>query len=167
MQRRWDVWGDDSEDFKPDRWISPKPDNTNSASVGTTDAINAHLKDLTHVANPFAFVPFNAGPRMCLGMSFALSECMYTLVRMLQKFEGLEIDQSKQVIPPHVSQLDATSGRQSQERCWPRASLTLYVEVCMMLPSPRSESPVTEVLGRPMDPTYWGGSRRLIPVTPS
>jgi len=133
MHRRRDVWGDDSEDFEPDRWINPKLYKTDS-TVATMDGANTRLKEFAVVANRFAFVPFNAGPRLCLGLSFALAECMYTLVRMLQKFDGFEIDESKQVMPPHFSQPDVGSNRRSQERCWPRASLTLYVEVCAMLP---------------------------------
>jgi hypothetical protein len=134
MQRRKDVWGDDAEEFKPDRWINPKPYNTDPTAIPTPDTANAHLRDLTHLANPFAFVPFNAGPRICLGMSFALAECMYTVVRMLQTFEALEIDESKQVISPHASQPDDMSSRQPRDKCWPRASLTLYIEVCTILP---------------------------------
>ena len=134
MQRRKDVWGDDAEDFNPDRWINPKPHNKDSATTPTSDAANAYLRDLTHVANPFAFVPFNAGPRICLGMSFALAECMYTVVRMMQTFQNLEIDESKQVLPPHASQPDGMSSWRSRERCWPRASLTLYIQVCAILP---------------------------------
>lgn len=45
IHRRKDLWGDDAEDFKPERWFADE-----SKKV--------------HVSNPFAFIPFNGGPRM-------------------------------------------------------------------------------------------------------
>lgn len=47
-QRRKDIWGDDADEFVPERWIDVD-----------------RLKDIT--ADPFRFVPFNAGPRICPG----------------------------------------------------------------------------------------------------
>ncbi|KAI0321298.1 cytochrome P450 [Amylostereum chailletii] len=47
MHRRTDLWGPDALTFDPDRWLDDR------------------LKILT--ANPFIFLPFNAGPRICLG----------------------------------------------------------------------------------------------------
>jgi len=40
-----DLWGDDAEEFNPDRWIDP-------------ERIAQQNK------NPFMFLPFNAGPRI-------------------------------------------------------------------------------------------------------
>ena len=39
-------------------------------------------------SNPYgwAYVPFNDGPRACLGQDFALMEVSYTIVRLLQAF---------------------------------------------------------------------------------
>lgn len=48
MHRRKDLWGPDAEVFDPERWI----DKERLASF---------------VADPFKFLPFNAGPRICLG----------------------------------------------------------------------------------------------------
>ncbi|KAI4125952.1 MAG: hypothetical protein LQ338_004008 [Usnochroma carphineum] len=36
------------------------------------------------------YIPFNAGPRVCIGQGFAKTEIAYTVVRMVQRFEGLE-----------------------------------------------------------------------------
>lgn len=64
MHRRKDIWGDDALDFKPDRWKGRK--------VG------------------WEFLPFNGGPRICLGQQFALTEAGYVIVRLLQKYDGIE-----------------------------------------------------------------------------
>ncbi|MCJ1469479.1 hypothetical protein MMC07_008112 [Pseudocyphellaria aurata] len=36
------------------------------------------------------YIPFNAGPRICVGQNFALTEMGYTVVRILQRFERLD-----------------------------------------------------------------------------
>ncbi|KAK8011101.1 Cytochrome P450 monooxygenase alt2 [Apiospora arundinis] len=45
----------------------------------------------------FHYVPFNGGPRICIGQQFALTEAGFVVVRMLQEFdaiEGLDLDNS-------------------------------------------------------------------------
>lgn len=39
---------------------------------------------------PWYFIPFNGGPRICIGQQFATIEMRYTLVRILQAFEGIQ-----------------------------------------------------------------------------
>ena len=39
---------------------------------------------------PWQYIPFNGGPRICIGQQFALTEMGYTIVRLLQRFEKLE-----------------------------------------------------------------------------
>ncbi|KAJ6445306.1 cytochrome P450 alkane hydroxylase [Purpureocillium lavendulum] len=39
---------------------------------------------------PWHYVPFNGGPRICIGQNFALTEMAFTLVRLLQKYERVE-----------------------------------------------------------------------------
>ncbi|KAF9889903.1 hypothetical protein FE257_006775 [Aspergillus nanangensis] len=39
---------------------------------------------------PWTYLPFNGGPRVCIGQQFALTEMAYTLVRLLQRFERME-----------------------------------------------------------------------------
>jgi cytochrome P450 len=36
---------------------------------------------------PWTYIPFNGGPRICIGQQFALTEIAYTIVRLLQRFE--------------------------------------------------------------------------------
>jgi len=38
----------------------------------------------------WTYIPFNGGPRICVGQQFALTEMGYTLVKLFQRFEGLE-----------------------------------------------------------------------------
>lgn len=36
------------------------------------------------------YIPFNGGPRICIGQQFALTEMSYSLVRLFQEFEAVE-----------------------------------------------------------------------------
>ena len=73
MHRRKDLWGDDAEEFRPDRWMDPQmPLNA--------DSINSS----------WGYLPFNGGPRVCLGQDFGLVEASYAIVRILQTFPRLE-----------------------------------------------------------------------------
>lgn len=38
----------------------------------------------------WTYVPFNCGPRICIGQQFALTEMAYTVVRILQQFSNVE-----------------------------------------------------------------------------
>ena len=58
MQRREDLWGKDALEFKPERWLDPKS-----------------LKQIS--SDPFKFIPFSAGPRICLGQNFAYNEASF------------------------------------------------------------------------------------------
>jgi cytochrome P450 len=66
MHRRKDIYGPDAEDFRPERWL----DGTLQPRWG--------------------FLPFNGGPRICIGQRFALTEVEYVVVRMVQEFRTLE-----------------------------------------------------------------------------
>ncbi|KAL4880686.1 cytochrome P450 [Aspergillus karnatakaensis] len=59
--RRKEIWGEDAEEFRPGRWETLKPG--------------------------WEYLPFNGGPRVCLGQLFAVTEVGYVLVRILQRFE--------------------------------------------------------------------------------
>jgi len=63
MHRRKDHYGADAEEFKPERWIG---------------------KD--GLRPGWEYLPFNGGPRICLGQQFALTEASYTTARLLQHF---------------------------------------------------------------------------------
>ncbi|KAF8962912.1 cytochrome P450 monooxygenase CYP63 [Flammula alnicola] len=109
-QRNPALWGEDADEFDPDRWIDP-------------DRI------AKFVANPTMFTPFSAGPRICLGQNYAYNEMSYFLVRLLQQFDRFTLAsefQPEGSLPP--AEWKHRKGRQSFERIWPSAALTLYVK---------------------------------------
>lgn len=61
---RRSFYGDDAKEFKPDRWEGLRPG--------------------------WNYIPFNGGPRICLGQQYALTEASYVVIRLLQHFEDIE-----------------------------------------------------------------------------
>lgn len=68
LHRRKDIWGADADQYNPDRWEGRK--------------------------SGWEYIPFNGGPRICLGKQFALIEAGYVIARMVQKFDGLDSSDS-------------------------------------------------------------------------
>ncbi|GIJ90120.1 hypothetical protein Asppvi_009070 [Aspergillus pseudoviridinutans] len=66
MHRRPDFYGPDAEEFRPERWEDGK------------------------LQPRWGYLPFNGGPRICIGQRYALTEVSYVLVRMVQEFRVLE-----------------------------------------------------------------------------
>jgi len=64
MHRRPDFFGPDAEEFKPERWETLNP--------------------------KWEYLPFNGGPRICIGQQFALTEASYTTIRIVQAFKAIE-----------------------------------------------------------------------------
>ncbi|KUL82189.1 hypothetical protein ZTR_09579 [Talaromyces verruculosus] len=72
LHRRHDLWGPDADEFIPERWEGKRPG--------------------------WNYVPFNGGPRICIGQQFALTEAGYIISRLLQRFdkiEGLDVDPAR------------------------------------------------------------------------
>jgi len=74
MHRLKKLYGEDSHSFRPERW-DPEADN------------DVDLSDIG-----WGYLPFNAGPRLCLGQEFALVEAGFVITRMLQKFRNFELE---------------------------------------------------------------------------
>ncbi|KAF2734438.1 cytochrome P450 [Polyplosphaeria fusca] len=70
MHRDTSVYGANALDFNPDRWDDPQ------------------------LRPGWAYVPFNGGPRTCIGQNMAQTEMSYTIVRMLQNFDGIRSEDS-------------------------------------------------------------------------
>ncbi|EJD53569.1 CYP63 cytochrome P450 monooxygenase-like protein [Auricularia subglabra TFB-10046 SS5] len=108
MHRRTDFWGPDAEQFDPDRFLDER--------------VRKYV-----TPNPFIFLPFNAGPRICLGQQFAYNEVSFFLVRMLQRVRALELAPEAQIESTRVPEEWAGSpGRKGVERMRPASHLTLY-----------------------------------------
>jgi cytochrome P450 len=65
IQTRKDIWGDDADEFKPERF-----------SDGIANACR----------HPFGFIPFGIGPRNCIGQHFAMLEARVILSLILAHF---------------------------------------------------------------------------------
>jgi cytochrome P450 len=65
MHRRKDLFGEDAEEFRPERWETLRPP-------------------------AWAYLPFSGGPRICIGQQFALTQMAYTITRVIQTFKAIE-----------------------------------------------------------------------------
>lgn len=66
MHRRKDLYGSDADEFRPERW------EDGDGKLGKTIG--------------YGYLPFNGGPRVCLGQELALLEAGYVVVRLVQRF---------------------------------------------------------------------------------
>ncbi|KAK9855658.1 hypothetical protein MYU51_002293 [Penicillium brevicompactum] len=73
MHRRKDLYGEDAEDFRPERWD----------------------EDLPEYTKKWGFLPFSGGPRICIGQEFALMEASYTTARILQQYSSIDLISGK------------------------------------------------------------------------
>jgi cytochrome P450 len=66
MHRRKDVYGEDADEFVPERWTE------------------------RNLRPGWAFMPFNGGPRICIGQQFALNLASYIVCRLVQHIDSIE-----------------------------------------------------------------------------
>lgn len=88
MGRNKAVWGIDAELFVPERWLvsSDTPPGTPSLTVNPTTGRLVSPFGKFKSESQFKFITFNAGPRLCLGMTFAQLEAMATTCILLQRY---------------------------------------------------------------------------------
>ncbi|KAF7969359.1 hypothetical protein HWV62_27478 [Athelia sp. TMB] len=106
--RRTDLWGPDANEFDPDRFLDER--------------VRTYL-----TPKPYIFVPFNAGPRICLGQQFAYNEISFVLIRLLQSFASVTLNSAAQppdTVPPAA--WAGAAGRKGVERVWPQSHLTIF-----------------------------------------
>ncbi|KAH6889000.1 cytochrome P450 monooxygenase pc-1 [Coprinopsis sp. MPI-PUGE-AT-0042] len=109
IHTRKDLWGPDADEFDPDRFID--------------DRVKKYL-----VPNPYIFIPFNAGPGICLGQQFAYNLMSFVLVRLLQQFSSFSLDEEALTPELRVPKEWAETGknsRKAKERFRPHTVLTM------------------------------------------
>lgn len=80
MHRRPDLYGLDAEIFRPERWDDPDLPLKRDKSI-----------------ERWGYLPFNGGPRICLGMDFAMVEAAFVVVKMLQRYSVIEIAEGEKI----------------------------------------------------------------------
>ncbi|KAF8547413.1 hypothetical protein OG21DRAFT_1527175 [Imleria badia] len=112
MHRRKDLWGPDADEFDPDRFL------------------DVHRLHTYLIPQPTIFLPFNAGPRICLGQQFAYSEMSFMLIRLLQHFDTIRLApdaHAPDTLPPPT--WATSTDRKGREKIFPSLHLTMYLHV--------------------------------------
>ncbi|GLA29750.1 hypothetical protein AnigIFM63604_011064 [Aspergillus niger] len=84
LHRREDIFGPDANEFRPERWAEIRPG--------------------------WEYLPFNGGPRICVGQQYALTEAGYVTVRLAQKFSVLESKDTGQWVEGYALTLCSRNG---------------------------------------------------------
>ncbi|XP_021748799.1 cytochrome P450 704C1-like [Chenopodium quinoa] len=71
------IWGDDAEEFRPERWLDQN--------------------GVFQQESPFKFIAFHAGPRICLGKDFAYRQMKIVSIALLRFFRFKLGDESRKV----------------------------------------------------------------------
>ena len=79
MHRRTDLYGEDAEAFRPERWGEERLRKGGGAAA-------------------FHYLPFNAGPRICIGQQFALTQLALVTFRLLQAFGDVRSADDRPVV---------------------------------------------------------------------
>lgn len=74
MHRRPQEWGEDTNEFRPERW---------------------EMRTTGH-----EYAPFGGGPRVCPGQLFGLVELFYTTARLLQRFSDIRVPKGQEPVRP-------------------------------------------------------------------
>lgn len=80
MGRSKNIWGDDADEFRPERWL---------IAEGKGEPLS--LKTIS----AFAFPVFNGGPRACLGKKMAELLAVYVIASLIWKYDFEEVHDKK------------------------------------------------------------------------
>ncbi|KAN0084998.1 Cytochrome P450 [Elaphomyces granulatus] len=97
----------DPSQYTPERWIYSGVAEKESKAANKADSNYNHTvpaqvdnhgvyesgllsSEAPWIPKPWTYIPFNGGPRICIGQQFALAEMGYTLVKIFQKYSRLE-----------------------------------------------------------------------------
>ncbi|KAF5374344.1 hypothetical protein D9758_004694 [Tetrapyrgos nigripes] len=108
MHRREDLWGPDALEFDPDRFLDER--------------LHKYL-----TPNPFIFLPFNAGPRICLGQQFAYNEASYFMIKLVQKFTDLSLALDVQPSQPPKEWIPQPGTTKGRDKVMLKSHLTMSV----------------------------------------
>lgn len=84
LHRQTEIWGKDAASFDPRRWSNHRPD--------------------------WGYLPFNGGPRKCIGQHLAIIQASYVLVRLVQRFDKIEDVRKDKEIKSAMSIVSQPSG---------------------------------------------------------
>lgn len=116
MGRSKQIWGEDADDFRPERWLLPSSDKTLDPKFVNGVAINTEIATSFISKSAFEFPVFNGGPRSCLGKKMAELLAVYVVANLVWKYDFEEI------IDPKLGGCGVGKSRLSQD------SLTLPME---------------------------------------
>ncbi|KAF9926716.1 hypothetical protein FBU30_003748 [Linnemannia zychae] len=83
------VWGPQAPEFLPERWFEGSGDDVEKGTLKNTshDEDRAHVWPKVRKESTFKFSSFNAGPRICLGQTFATLEALTVIMMISSKFK--------------------------------------------------------------------------------
>ncbi|KAJ3579480.1 hypothetical protein NPX13_g1088 [Xylaria arbuscula] len=99
LHRRSDLFGMDAECFRPERWDEDLP----------------LFRDRT--TQSYGYMPFHGGPRICLGMDFALTEAAYIITRIFRRYPKIALPDGETVELVGVEKQTTTLVLKSSEGC--------------------------------------------------
>ncbi|KAG2301035.1 hypothetical protein Bca52824_029686 [Brassica carinata] len=86
MGRMENVWGEDWDEFKPNRWFEEEE--------------NYGTKPVLKSVSSFKFPVFQAGPRVCIGKEMAFMQMKYVVGSVLSRFEIIPVCENRPVFVP-------------------------------------------------------------------
>ena len=101
LNRSPKLWGDDAEDFKPERFDRAgfSLDLVQSKAFGCPGAAMAG-KGTDAPPHAFGFVPFGAGRRTCIGQRLAMMESVQIMASIVKNFR-VELSEDHHPAPEH------------------------------------------------------------------